>query len=496
MHGPVGPDPRAGRGNLGLRSAGPAATAARRNAHAFRYGCQRAPSCALRAAVNRGPSGRRSLHCGLDGAAETRTLRRMAWRIDEHVIRGELDNRERGRVVGRIWFTGRAEPVELRLEGNCWRDLAGRRLEFSNPDPKPGPIVELAARQEGVVGDITASRKVKVPDIPLEDMHLYYKTGREMPWHWGNSLHLEWHSERNGRVVIESATFELKIVGEPAWEMAEAEEQEQRRMNGEAMMRFMQRLDDAMRRHRDTDDDEHYEVEADEDGEPDAGVENDLKPLTEAEADALDQRSELLGDRIQARLDREGEGADLERIIEEEMDRLRRERGEPELDDQENAGENAWIDEAAAVIDEALVAGLEVGPSRPRHALAERSRKLTSRLMHEPAQRGWITENDPEEHPVAELVAGVMKASGKLAGALNPRPWPPEVVLCASVLVRLKKASAYLEDALAAHDDCVAQRLADLTWLVEVRSEIAAILAETEALIAELRARLKDAGAE
>ena len=57
----------------------------------------------------------------------------MAWRIDESVIRGEIDNRTRDRVTGRIWFEGRAEPVELNLTGNAWRDLAGRRLEFVNP---------------------------------------------------------------------------------------------------------------------------------------------------------------------------------------------------------------------------------------------------------------------------------------------------------------------------------------------------------------------------
>ena len=147
----------------------------------------------------------------------------MAWRIDEHVARGEIDNRVRGRVTGRIWFAGRPEPIVLELKGNCWRDLAGRRLEFTNPEPKPGLSDSFAARQEGAVGDITASRKVRVLEFPPEDMHLYYKTGREMPWHWGNSLYLEWFSARNGRVVIETTNFELRIVGGAAWEMTEAE---------------------------------------------------------------------------------------------------------------------------------------------------------------------------------------------------------------------------------------------------------------------------------
>src|SRR3972149_1408630 len=142
----------------------------------------------------------------------------MAWRIEKSVIRGEIDNRVRGRVTGRIWFAGQAVPVELELKGNCWRDLAGRRLEFTNPEPKPGLPESFATRQKGVAGDITASRKVKVPDIPLDQIGEYYAAKKPFPWHWGNSLYLEWFSERNGRVVIESAGYDLKIVGEPAWE--------------------------------------------------------------------------------------------------------------------------------------------------------------------------------------------------------------------------------------------------------------------------------------
>lgn len=166
----------------------------------------------------------------------------MAWRIDEAVIRGEIDNRARNRVVGKIWFIGRSDPVELELRGNCWRDLAGRRLEFSNPKPKAGVLSGFARRQEGVVGDITASRKVKVPEIPHEQIGEYYLAKKPFPWHWGNSLYLEWHSARNGRVVIESAGFELKVVAEAAWEMTGAEEEQQRRANGAALIAFMDRL--------------------------------------------------------------------------------------------------------------------------------------------------------------------------------------------------------------------------------------------------------------
>lgn len=73
----------------------------------------------------------------------------MAWRIADSVIRGEIDNRQKGRVTGRIWLAGRKEPLELELQGNALRDLAGRRLRFENPKPKPGQPIDLKPQQRG-----------------------------------------------------------------------------------------------------------------------------------------------------------------------------------------------------------------------------------------------------------------------------------------------------------------------------------------------------------
>ncbi|HYD85473.1 MAG TPA: hypothetical protein VEA63_15510 [Opitutus sp.] len=156
----------------------------------------------------------------------------MAWRIDEAVIRGEIDNRVRGRVTGRIWFVGKGAPVELDLAGDAWRDLAGRRLEFVNPQPKALEMLErFAARQTGVIGDCTASRKVKVPDIPMDQIGEYYAAKKKWTWHWGNSLYLEWFSLTNGRVVIESVSYQMTVSPDIAWEMTPAEEEQQRRAN-------------------------------------------------------------------------------------------------------------------------------------------------------------------------------------------------------------------------------------------------------------------------
>ena len=56
----------------------------------------------------------------------------MAWRLDQHVIKGEIQNRIPGKVTGLIWLKGLNQPVELKLKGNCYRDLAGAKLVFEN----------------------------------------------------------------------------------------------------------------------------------------------------------------------------------------------------------------------------------------------------------------------------------------------------------------------------------------------------------------------------
>src|SRR2546430_16857217 len=94
----------------------------------------------------------------------------MAFRIHDSVVRGEIDNRVKGIVRGKIWLEGRAEPVVLELEGNAWPDLAGCLFTFTNPLKRvPHPHLEsLHPIQRGKIGDLTASRKVRVFDVPLE----------------------------------------------------------------------------------------------------------------------------------------------------------------------------------------------------------------------------------------------------------------------------------------------------------------------------------------
>jgi hypothetical protein len=171
----------------------------------------------------------------------------MAFRIHDSVVRGEIDNRVKGIVRGKIWVEGRAEPVVLELQGNAWADLAGCLLTFTNPQPRfPHPHLDsLRPTQRGSIGDLTASRKVRVFDVPLHTALDMIDRKEKPPEHMANSLYLEWYSEANGRVVIESADYELTISA-PEWRLTPADEAARAEQAAAGMADFMGKLTQAI----------------------------------------------------------------------------------------------------------------------------------------------------------------------------------------------------------------------------------------------------------
>ena len=127
-----------------------------------------------------------------------------------------------------------AEPVILELQGNACADLAGCLLIFENPlEPIPlRPDGDFNPLQRGTIGDLTASRKVRVMELPTAEAYLRKKEGLPVPEHMANSLYLEWFSQANGRVVIESADYKLKISA-PRWRLtADQEDQHAAHLEG------------------------------------------------------------------------------------------------------------------------------------------------------------------------------------------------------------------------------------------------------------------------
>src|SRR5437867_11425 len=171
----------------------------------------------------------------------------MAFRIHDSVVRGEIDNRVQGIVRGNIWVEGRAEPVVLELKGNAWPDLAGCLLTFTNPQKRilHPHLDSLHPKQRGSIGDLTASRKVRVFDVPLEEALEMIRRKEKPSEHMANSLYLEWFSQANGRVVIESADYEVTISA-PEWRMTPEEDAERARQAAAGMDDFMGKLTEAV----------------------------------------------------------------------------------------------------------------------------------------------------------------------------------------------------------------------------------------------------------
>lgn len=166
----------------------------------------------------------------------------MAWRLDEAVEHGMIDNTVEGTTTGKIWLAGRDEPLILSLNGDCWRDLAGTVLEFENPKPKVcSETNSLDTEQTGIVGDITASQKARVPQIPEEQISAYYAQNREIPCEWKNILYMEWFSDINGRVLIEAPDYVMRI-SEHAWEMDQDLEEAQKLANMNSMRDFLAQM--------------------------------------------------------------------------------------------------------------------------------------------------------------------------------------------------------------------------------------------------------------
>ena len=165
----------------------------------------------------------------------------MAWRFHEHILRGELDNTVRGRVTGRISLAGIAEPMTLDLRGDCAPDLAGCTFAFENPNPIPttGPVPH--PEQRGWVGDITASQRLRVFDLPIEEALALIRSGREAPSHFANALYLEWHSTMNGGITIQTADFQLTISA-PAWTLTPEEYRASREASGREYIGWMERV--------------------------------------------------------------------------------------------------------------------------------------------------------------------------------------------------------------------------------------------------------------
>ncbi len=355
----------------------------------------------------------------------------MAWRIEEAVTHGVIDNTVEGHTSGQLWLCGRDEPLELSLAGDCWRDLAGSRLTFENPSPKEDPeLAVLDRRQDGIVGDMTASRKNRIPTVNDDECQRLYDEEKEIPFEWKNTLYLEWFSDVNGRVVIESAAFRMKV-SPHEWQMDADAEEAQKLANLNAMRDFMAQV-----------------INRPEPGDHDAPGPEELDEY------AWEERlkeSDRLTDAYQEVLEKYMEDSDGERkeafvmgwdgLLEALADNEEKDRDGSNADDDGEDGDEDWRGDGETPFD-----GDEEDDGfsdYQEHPLQAQAQELAMRAMD-------VVPNDPDPNSAPyQLVTALLQVSGKLAGALNDRGsgYEPET---GYVLAVLKRCLNWLNDAVGA----------------------------------------------
>ncbi|MCG2660895.1 MAG: hypothetical protein L6437_11695 [Kiritimatiellae bacterium] len=396
----------------------------------------------------------------------------MAWRLDTSVIKGEIDNRTPGIVSGRIWLVGRTNPIVLTLEGNVLRDMAGCLLTFTNPTPAAGDQIALDERQQGMAGDMTASRKVRIPEVPIAEMMKLRKANQPVPEHIGNALYLEWFSEANGRVVIESAGYTVAITL-PAWQMTEVQDRAQRAANHEAMRNFLARITGGER-----------EVETYDPEDEALMDEFAWEKFMKAADRRTDKYSELL-DKYKGHPDRE-------RIVAREM-------GwtwvEDMLDARENGTFKADDDQAGDDLTEAP--DLEPNPltegedwvrdeyGHPQHPLTLRAINISMGMWRQCKDQGLLDETGDEA--LHTMLFQTQVTGAKLAGALNSLCYRGEDVDAGFVVANLKRALQHLHQAIEATGAVQAKALLPAQELKDYRASLFALREEILALMKRFR---------
>ncbi len=305
----------------------------------------------------------------------------MALRLDTAVIRGEIDNTTRGNVRGKLWLVGREDPVIIDLRGNAWRDVAGCKITFTNPNPSPRPASAIQPKQKGHVGDITASHKVEVET--------------------SNALYIEWFSEENGRVFIDGTDFKVSISAW-VWEMDEAQEEAQKTSNLHAMRDWLAGIIQRP---------EPKEEEDDVFDDSEDSWENSLKQsdrLADAHLEAVEKYSK--------------EGLHDSRIaFVMGWDHMLRGNREREPDDDDSEGE-AWKEGQEVLYeldDQAFSDFLEESEpeAHPLQTLAhDFVLRLLSKIEEDPSEN---TPTSNDDTPLDHFIRNSLNISSKLTGALG-----------------------------------------------------------------------------
>ena len=404
----------------------------------------------------------------------------MALRIHDSVVRGEIDNRTKGRVHGKIWLEGRPEPLVLELHGNAHPDLAGCLLTFSNRGTRfhDSRLESLPLKQVGALGDLTASRKARVLDVSVEEAYAMSKRGGKPPEHLANCFYLEWFSATDGRVVIESTDYTLTI-SSPQWQLTPEENEQRARDVARAMEMFLQKLTDAIEVHQ-------------------RGPEEHERPWNEHDYERFLRESDARAAKYGELLEKYGDSDEAERIIAQQMGWDR------DLGEDETAEQQEWIEEMNRACEDALAEPEpEPDPHREgidwirtdggdlRHPLQHRAFKSAMKF-HDMAEE--LNEDEISDEDLDTFVFEFQTASVKLGGALNATARGHGCGDPAFTVAYLKRALDHLHKAQAALAAAALKGLLPDSVATPARQELFEIREGILGLMDELRGRTGEVG--
>ena len=299
------------------------------------------------------------------------------------------------------------------------------------------------------------------------------KRKEKPPEHMANCLYLEWFSEANGRVVIESADYELTISA-PEWRMTPEENEERARQAAAGMEDFMQRLTDAIEQHK-------------------RGQKDPEEEWDEHDYEKFMKECDARTDKYMELLDKYGDSDEAEEKIAKEMG------WERELTEEEAEEEARHIEEMNAACEEALN---EPEPEPEPHRegidwIRTEDGDLQHPLQHrcsESAMKFWRQADElglkkSEDKDLEQFIFEFQTTGAKLAGALDGIARGESFADPAFTVACLKRALDHLHKSQAGLEAVAPKKLLPEAMVAEARKELFEIREGILRLMDEYRGR-------
>ena len=314
---------------------------------------------------------------------------------------------------------------------------------------------------------------MRVFDVPLEEALAQIRRKEKPPEHMANCLYLEWFSEANGRVVIESADYELTISA-PEWRMTPEENEERARQAAAGMAGFMGKLTEAIEQQQ-------------------RGQKDPEEQWDEHDYEKFLKESDARTDKYMELLDKYGNSDEAEEKIEREMGWLQ------ELTEEETEEERRRIEEINAACEEALDAPPpEPDPHREGiDWIRTEDGEICHPLQHrcyESAIKYWKETDElgldkTEDKDLVQFICEFQTTGAKLAGALSGIARGEGFAEPAFTVACLKRALDHLHKSQAGLEAVAPKKLLPETMIVEARKELFEIREGILRLMDELRGR-------